>query len=59
MEDQNKTPKVEEQLSDEQLEAVSGGAKVHQQRLEHLDNQTKSVDDIQATRLDHLDNQTK
>ncbi|MEO1622976.1 MAG: hypothetical protein AAFU53_18340 [Cyanobacteria bacterium J06632_3] len=59
MEDQNKTAKTEEQLSEQQLESVSGGNKLHQQRLEHLDTQTKAVDDIQATRLDHLDNQTK
>lgn len=59
MEDKNKTPQVEEQLSDQQLESVAGGTKIHQQRLDHLDNQTKSVDDIHATRLDHLDNQTK
>ena len=59
MEDKNKTPQTQEQLSDDQLENVSGGNSVHKQRLEHLDNQTKAVDDIQAARLEHLDNQTK
>lgn len=49
----------DQQLSDEQLENVAGGNKVHDQRLEHLDNQSKSVKDIQAERLDHLDNQSK
>ncbi len=59
MEDQNKTPQVDEQVSDEKLQEVSGGAKLHERRLEHLDTQTKAVDDIQSARLDHLDNQTK
>lgn len=57
MEEQIK--KNEQELSDEQLENVSGGNKVQEQRLEHLDNQSKSVKDIQAERLDHLDNQNK
>ena len=47
------------ELSDDQLQEVAGGKDVHKTRLEHLDNQTKSVDDVQDTRLEHLDNQTK
>ncbi|MGD1857431.1 MAG: hypothetical protein ACFB2W_24610 [Leptolyngbyaceae cyanobacterium] len=59
MEEQNKSVSNDEQLSDEQLEDVAGGNKLHEQRLEHLDNQTKSVKDIQAERLDQLDQRTK
>lgn len=59
MEDQTKTPQVDEQISDDQLKEVAGGNNVHKLRLEHLDNQTKAVEDIQSTRLEHLDNQTK
>lgn len=48
-----------EQLSEDQLKEVAGGKDIQKRRLEHLDNQTKSVDNIQETRLEHLDNQTK
>ncbi|MEM9486833.1 MAG: hypothetical protein AAGA83_24430 [Cyanobacteria bacterium P01_F01_bin.116] len=58
MEEQNKNV-TDEQLSDDQLQDVAGGNKVQEQRLEHLDNQTKSVKDIQAERLDQLDQSTK
>ncbi|MBE9064406.1 hypothetical protein [cf. Phormidesmis sp. LEGE 11477] len=47
------------ELSDDQLKDVAGGNDVHKTRLEHLDNQTKSVENVQETRLEHLDNQTK
>lgn len=59
MEDQAKNIQSEETISDEKLTEVSGGNSLHKLRLEHLDNQTKSVENIQQTRLDHLDNQTK
>ncbi|MEM7795701.1 MAG: hypothetical protein AAF579_14775 [Cyanobacteria bacterium P01_C01_bin.118] len=59
MTEDNKTIQADEQISDEQLTEVAGGNSVHKTRLEHLDNQTKSVKDIQETRLEHLDNQTK
>ncbi|MDV3349585.1 hypothetical protein D0962_26530 [Leptolyngbyaceae cyanobacterium CCMR0082] len=59
MTDQTKNTQADEQISDEQLTDVSGGNSVHQRRLEHLDNQSKSVKDIQETRLEHLDNQSK
>ncbi|MEL6261778.1 MAG: hypothetical protein AAGJ95_12180 [Cyanobacteria bacterium J06554_11] len=55
MEDQSKQNLTEDQLSDEQLSEVAGGKNVQQRRLEHLDSQTKSVDDIQKTRLEGLD----
>ena len=59
MEDSKKAPETD-QLSEDQLKEVAGcKGNVHAQRLEHLDNQTKSVDNVQETRLDHLDNQTK
>ncbi|MBT9313505.1 hypothetical protein [Leptothoe kymatousa] len=58
MEEQNKNAS-DQQLSDEQLENVAGGNKLQEQRLEHLDNQSKAVKDIQAERLDQLDNQSK
>ncbi|MEM6254217.1 MAG: hypothetical protein AAF821_14970 [Cyanobacteria bacterium P01_D01_bin.156] len=58
MEEQNKNAS-DQQLSDEQLENVAGGNKLQEQRLDHLDNQAKSVKDIQTERLDHLDNQAK
>ncbi|MEA5462287.1 hypothetical protein [Leptothoe sp. PORK10 BA2] len=59
MEDQTKNIQSDEQVSDEKLSEVSGGNSVHNTRLEHLDNQSKSVKDIQETRLEHLDNQSK
>ncbi|MBT9314572.1 hypothetical protein [Leptothoe spongobia] len=59
MEDQTKNNQADEQISDEQLADVSGGNSLHKTRLDHLDNQSKSVKDIQETRLDHLDNQSK
>ena len=59
MEEQNKNVVQDAQLSDDDLKEVAGGANLQQRRLEHLDNQTKSVDDVQKTRLEHLDNQTK
>ncbi len=59
MSEETKNIQADEQISDEQLTEVSGGNSVHKTRLEHLDNQTKSVKDIQETRLEHLDNQTK
>ena len=58
MEEQNKSVS-DEQLSDDQLKDVAGGNKVQEQRLEHLDNQSKSVKDIQSERLDQLDQRTK
>ena len=59
MTEETKNIQTDEQISDEQLTEVSGGNSVHKTRLEHLDNQTKSVKDIQEARLEHLDNQTK
>ena len=58
MEEQNKKA-IDEQLSDDQLKDVAGGNKLQEQRLEHLDNQSKSVKDIQAERLDQLDQSNK
>ncbi len=58
MEEQNKNV-TDEQLSDDQLQDVAGGNKIQEQRLEHLDNQSKSVKDIQAERLAQLDQRTK
>lgn len=58
MEEQNKKA-TDEQLSDDQLKDVAGGNKLQEQRLEHLDNQSKSVKDIQAERLDQLDQSNK
>ncbi|MEM9089553.1 MAG: hypothetical protein AAGC93_12500 [Cyanobacteria bacterium P01_F01_bin.53] len=57
MAEQDKTKDV--QLSEDELKEVAGGTDVHKRRLEHLDNQSKSVDDIQKTRLDQLGNSTK
>ncbi|MEL6355041.1 MAG: hypothetical protein AAFR58_25350 [Cyanobacteria bacterium J06627_28] len=60
MSEQNKKPDAPEtQLSEDELKEVAGGKNVHQRRLDHLDSQSKSVEDIQETRLEHLDNQTK
>lgn len=59
MAEENKNMTPDEQLSDEQLKEVSGGKNVHQRRIDHLDTQSKSVEDIQDTRLDQLDSQTK
>mgnify|MGYP001796903155 FL=1 len=58
MAEDNKTVKNDE-LSEDQLKEVAGGTDVHKRRLEHLDNQTKSVENIQEPRLEQLDNQTK
>ncbi|MGC1308740.1 MAG: hypothetical protein WA885_16060 [Phormidesmis sp.] len=49
----------ETQLSEDELKDVAGGANIQQRRLEHLDTQSKSVEDVQKTRLDQLDNSTK
>jgi len=59
MAEQDKKVIQNEELSEDQLKEVAGGKDVHQRRIEHLDNQTKSVDNVQETRLEHLDNQTK
>ena len=59
MSEQDKNVKPENQLSEEELKKVSGGKNIQERRLEHLDNQSKSVDNIQETRLEHLDNQSK
>ena len=59
MENQDKNVTNDAQLSEDQLKDVAGGKDIHKRRLEHLDNQTKSVDDIQETRLERLDNPTK
>ncbi|MGD1898466.1 MAG: hypothetical protein ACFB16_16105 [Phormidesmis sp.] len=59
MAEENKSVQQDEQLSEDQLNEVAGGKNVHERRIEHLDNQTKSVENVQETRLEHLDNQTK
>ncbi|MEM1241681.1 MAG: hypothetical protein AAGI45_17745, partial [Cyanobacteria bacterium P01_H01_bin.26] len=43
------------------LEALDARTKnsVHKLRIEHLNNQTKAIEDIQATRLEALDARTK
>ncbi|MGD1948021.1 MAG: hypothetical protein ACFB14_00005 [Leptolyngbyaceae cyanobacterium] len=43
------------------LEALDARTKnsVHKLRLEHLNNQTKAIEDIQAARLNALDSRTK
>ena len=57
MTDNNKTNQNNEQVSDEQLQDVSGGNKIHKTRLEALDTRdsSKSIDNIQKARLDALD----
>ena len=42
----------------EELDARTKNS-VHKLRIEHLNNQTKAIEDIQATRLDALDARTK
>ena len=42
----------------EELDARTKNS-VHKLRLEHLNNQTKAIEDIQAARLDALDARTK
>ncbi|MEM8501654.1 MAG: hypothetical protein AAF716_00705 [Cyanobacteria bacterium P01_D01_bin.1] len=59
MAEENKNVTQDAELSEDQLKEVAGGKDIQKTRLEHLDNQTKSVDDIQETRLEHLDSQTK
>ena len=48
-------------IQDARLEALDRRTKnsVHKLRLEHLNNQTKAIEDIQAARLDALDARTK
>lgn len=54
MAEQNKA--TEDQLSEDQLSEVAGGANaVNAARIEHLENQTKSVDNIQETVLENRD----
>ncbi len=56
--EQDKSVTQDAQLSDDELQEVAGGSNVQKLRLEHLDNQTKSVDDIQKTRIEKLDTQS-
>ena len=53
MAEQDKKVTQNEELSEDQLKEVAGGKDVHQRRIEHLDNQTKSGDNVQETRLEH------
>ena len=48
-------------LQEQRLEALDARTKnsVHKLRIEHLNNQTKAIEDIQATRLEALDARTK
>ena len=48
-------------IQETRLEALDARTKnsVHKLRLEHLNNQTKAIEDIQAARLDALDARTK
>ena len=48
-------------LQEARLEALDRRTKnsVHKLRLEHLNNQTKAIENIQAARLDALDARTK
>lgn len=57
MTDNNKTTQSNDQISDEQLQDVTGGNKIQQKRIEALDSRdsSKSVEDIQKTRLEQLD----
>lgn len=57
MTDNNKTAQANDQISDEQLQDVTGGNKIQKKRLEQLNthDSSKSVEDIQATRLEQLD----
>ncbi|MEO1404407.1 MAG: hypothetical protein AAFV72_24585 [Cyanobacteria bacterium J06635_1] len=57
MEEQIKNVKSEEQVSEEQLQAVAGGKSIQQRRLDQLDtnDQSKSIENIQQARLEHLD----
>ncbi|MEL6939473.1 MAG: hypothetical protein AAFO84_09800 [Cyanobacteria bacterium J06598_1] len=48
MAEETKSVQQDEQLSEEQLKDVAGGKNIQERRLEHLDSQTKSVDDIQV-----------
>ena len=48
-------------LQESRLEALDRRTKnsVHKLRIDHLNTQTKAIEDIQATRLDALDIRTK
>ena len=48
-------------IQETRLEELDSRTKnsVHKLRLEHLNNQTKAIEDIQAARLDALDARTK
>ncbi|MDV3348663.1 hypothetical protein QGP82_08195 [Leptothoe sp. LEGE 181152] len=48
-------------IQEARLEALDRRTKnsVHKLRLEHLNNQTKAIEDIQAARLEALDARTK
>ncbi|MEM9485855.1 MAG: hypothetical protein AAGA83_19430 [Cyanobacteria bacterium P01_F01_bin.116] len=48
-------------IQETRLEALDRRTKnsVHKLRIEHLNNQSKAIEDIQATRLDALDARTK
>ncbi|MEO1401776.1 MAG: hypothetical protein AAFV72_11090 [Cyanobacteria bacterium J06635_1] len=57
MEEQIKKAQSEEQILDEQLQAVAGGKSIQQRRLDQLDtnDQSKGIENIQQTRLEQLD----
>ncbi len=50
--DPTSTPKKEEQLSDEQLQEVSGGVNFDQLRRENLDKDASNLDEIRRENLD-------
>ena len=59
MEDQEKRPTQDAQLSEDELKQVAGGNDANKQRLDNLNSQGGSVDDIQEARLERMDARSK
>ncbi len=55
MEDQEKKPTQDAQLSEDELKSVAGGNDANKQRLNDLNSQGGSVEDIQEARLERMD----
>lgn len=55
MEDPKKKPTQDAQLSEDELKKVAGGSDTSKTRLDALNGQDGSVEDIQQARLERMD----
>lgn len=59
MEDQEKKPTQDAQLSEDELRKVAGGNDANKQRLDRLNSQDGSVENVQEARLERMDARDK